>query len=416
MRGMPGHSATTANVQAIYPFQAEAGWGAIGPYIGANTLGSAFCYDPWALYQAGVITNPNIMVIGSIGTGKSALVKTLIWRSMLFKNRRALIVDPKGEYGPLTRALGAEPISLTPGGPIRLNPLHPGAGEESQVRMLEAVASALLQRPLTPVESAGAHEALIEVKRSKSEPTIRDIVETVLRPTKAMAQSLSMNQKQMLEQTRDLALALRRLCEGEMAGMFDGPSTDGVDLSKKVVTLDLSQTGSDTALGIFMACALGWLTAVIAEDRLHNNVMHNFWLYDEAWRLFALHGVAELQQDRMKIARSYGIANIMVMHRISDLHAAANEGTRTQSIVSGFIEDTATHVIYKQAEGAADLLEKHHHVSGTEKVLVQTAPRGTALWVVGNRRFIVRHQLTARERDLVDTDQQMYERQEEMAA
>jgi hypothetical protein len=62
----PGHVATTAHVQAAYPFMAEGGLGARGVYIGPDAYGGSFCYDPWALYGR-AITNPNMVVIGQLG-------------------------------------------------------------------------------------------------------------------------------------------------------------------------------------------------------------------------------------------------------------------------------------------------------------------------------------------------------------
>ena len=41
-----------------------------------------------------------MIVLGKLGQGKSALVKTLLWRMLLF-GRRAFVLDVKREYGPL---------------------------------------------------------------------------------------------------------------------------------------------------------------------------------------------------------------------------------------------------------------------------------------------------------------------------
>jgi len=41
-------------------------------------------YDPWVLYRAGVLTNPNVLLVGVISTGKSALAKSLVVRSIAF--------------------------------------------------------------------------------------------------------------------------------------------------------------------------------------------------------------------------------------------------------------------------------------------------------------------------------------------
>jgi hypothetical protein len=70
---------------AAYPFLAEAGLGAEGLFIGQDAWsGSSFCYDPWVLYRAGVLTNPNCLLAGVVGKGKSTLGKSLATRSIAF--------------------------------------------------------------------------------------------------------------------------------------------------------------------------------------------------------------------------------------------------------------------------------------------------------------------------------------------
>src|SRR4051794_38040301 len=67
------HRATTANAQAIYPFVAESGLGGRGALIGIDLHGAGFTYDPFALYEQRVISNPNLFVVGEVGSGKSSL-------------------------------------------------------------------------------------------------------------------------------------------------------------------------------------------------------------------------------------------------------------------------------------------------------------------------------------------------------
>ena len=60
--GLPAHVATTRHLCAAYPLVAEAGLGHQGVLIGRDVLGGSFVYDPFALYRAGVVTNPNMIV------------------------------------------------------------------------------------------------------------------------------------------------------------------------------------------------------------------------------------------------------------------------------------------------------------------------------------------------------------------
>ena len=122
---VPAHVATTRHLCAAYPLVSEAGLGYEGVLIGRDVLGGSFVYDPFALYRQGVVTNPNMLIFGQIGRGKSSFVKSYLWRQAVF-GRQAWVIDPKGEYGPLAEAWGVAPVALRPGGAVRLNPLDTG--------------------------------------------------------------------------------------------------------------------------------------------------------------------------------------------------------------------------------------------------------------------------------------------------
>src|SRR5579875_3486618 len=122
---VPPHEVTTRHLGAAYPLLSSSGPGTRGALIGRDLLGGVFAYDPFELYAEGRLSNPNMIVFGQIGRGKSAFVKTYLWRQAVF-GRRAWVVDPKGEYGSLARRWGVTPLALRPGGTLRLNPLDSG--------------------------------------------------------------------------------------------------------------------------------------------------------------------------------------------------------------------------------------------------------------------------------------------------
>ena len=70
------HRVTTAQLGAAYPFVSEGGLGGRGVLIGRDLLGGSFTYDPFDLYAKGALTNPNMVVIGQIGRGKSSVAGT----------------------------------------------------------------------------------------------------------------------------------------------------------------------------------------------------------------------------------------------------------------------------------------------------------------------------------------------------
>ncbi|MFJ4228433.1 hypothetical protein ACIPYV_12805, partial [Paenarthrobacter nicotinovorans] len=121
------HRASTMTFAAAYPFITESGLGHEGTYIGTDVFGSgAFSYDPWILYDKGIISGPSIVVIGTVGTGKSMCGKSLVARSITLGRKAAVASDPKGEWVSVANAVGGKVISVGPGRSARVNPLDAG--------------------------------------------------------------------------------------------------------------------------------------------------------------------------------------------------------------------------------------------------------------------------------------------------
>jgi hypothetical protein len=412
----PAHRATTAHVQAIYPFVAAAGLGATGVYIGRDCLGGSFCFDPWELYRAGRLTSPNLIVLGQIGRGKSTFVKTFLWRQHAF-GRQAWVVDPKGEYRLLAEACEGTTLRLAPGGPIRLNPLDgprgPGVGAETgpgdppalgrRAELLCSLAAASLRRDLGPAERTAVTLAVGTAVRGCREPTLRHVIEALLDPDPATAAEVRTDAAGLAADGRQVALDLRRLVQGDLAGMFDSPTSPGIDLETTMTVLDLSALHGSPALGILMACATAWLQARLAT---HDGV-GRLVVVDEAWAILHDLAMARWLQAGFKLSRAFGVANMAVVHRLSDLRAAGAEGSEQQRLAEGLLSDSETRVIFGQPPSevaeARDLLG----LTATEAEILPHLPRGTALWKVGVRSFLVEHRLGRAEAGLVDTDSAM---------
>ena len=413
---IPAHQITTRNLGAAYPFIAEAGLGQRGVVIGDDLLGGSFVFDPFELYAQGVVSNPNMVVFGQIGRGKSAFVKTFLWRQAVF-GRKAWVVDPKGEYSDLAAAWGVRPVALRPGGAIRLNPLDPGPGHDSgegstarrQMELLSSLASACLGRSLLPRERAALGVALVSATERDVVPTVPSVVEELLAPTAASAASLRTELHELLEDGRDVALELRRLVHGDLCGMFDGPTTSGLDLSAPLVVLDLSALYTSTALGILMACATAWLQAALARASSARGATertsgHVFLVVDEAWAILSNLGVARWLQSSWKLSRAFGVSNVAVLHRVSDLRSVGASDSEQVALAQGLLADSETRVIYAQSPGELALAGELLSLSATESDLLPQLRRGVALWKVGQRSFLVQHRLSPMERLLVDTD------------
>ena len=417
MPRVPAHVATTRHLCAAYPLATEAGLGHEGVLIGRDLLGGSFTYDPFDLYRSGVVTNPNMVVFGQIGRRKSSFVKSYLWRQSVF-GRRAWVVDPKGEYGPLARAWGVRPVALRPGGDVRLNPLDTGGPEAGdaadawrrRVELTASLAVACLGRDLLPRERAAVDAALADAtaraaRSGRSAPVLPEVVEALLDPGAEAARALRTDPTRLMEDGRDVALELRRLVHGDLRGMFDGPTTGGLRLDAPLVVLDLSAVYNSPALGVLMACATAWLQSAVRAEHHHRVIV----VVDEAWAILSNLGVARWLQASWKLSRALGIANMAVLHRLSDLRSVGAGDSEQVGLAEGLLADSETRVVYAQSPGeverSADLLG----LTDTEVALVAQLRRGVALWKVGRRSFLVEHRLASDEVALVDTDAAMVE-------
>jgi len=400
----PGHRCTTRHAQAVYPFIAAGGLGGRGVFVGRDSGGEAFCYDPWVLYGEGMLDDPNAIVLGKLGQGKSALVKTLLWRMLLF-GRRAFVLDVKREYGPLCEAAGVRPISLVPGGGVRLNPLASRPEEHAQLELLRAVTVTAVGGPLRQIESAAVREALRAVRASGvGEPTLPDITAVLFAPVADMARRLRTTVSRLTEDVRRAALALQDLCEGPLRGMFDGPTTPGLDLDAKLVVLDLHAVRDSAAVGVLMACATAWMSALLARmaDRPGRERLIN--VADESWKIIQHTGLGEWFQSNFKLARQFGVMNLVVLHKLADLQAAGDAGSRAARFAEGLIADASTRIVYHQDESQVPLTRELLGLSETEAGLISMLGTGQALWRGGSRAFVVQHHRSRLEARLTNTD------------
>jgi hypothetical protein len=405
------HRATTAHLQALYPFIAEGGLGERGAYVGRNLFGGAFVYDPWELYRAGALTNPNMVVLGQIGRGKSSFVKAFLWRQQVF-GRQAWVVDPKGEYRPLARASGTSPVRVAPGGDVRLNPLEPAPTAPSAPRpdlirrqgeLVCALAAASLGRSLLPHERTAAELAVASVSGRAAIATIPAVVQALLRPAASSAAAVYTDVGSLAADGRAVALELRRLVQGDLAGMFDGPTSNGIELDGRLVVLDLSALYASPALGILMTCATAWLQAVLDRDDGARRLV----VVDEAWAILSNLAVARWLQASFKLSRAFGVANVAVIHRLSDLRAAGTDGSEQQRLAQGLLSDAETRVVFAQPPSEVQAAGELLGLTTTEAELLPRLPRGVALWKVGSRSLLIEHRMGAHEVALVDTDARM---------
>ena len=410
---LPKHQDTSATLAGQYPFLAEGGLGSSGVFVGQDLYsGGSFVYDPWVLYQRGVITAPNIVLAGIVGSGKSSLAKSLYTRSLPFGRRVYVPGDPKGEHTPVAEAVGGRAIVLGHGLRNRLNPLDEGHRPSSvsdaewttQVAsrrrdLIGALAETVLDRPLSPLEHTAVDLALTDAVRSAEVPILPMVVDRILAPNPGDNQD-----GRLAEDGRLVGHALRRLVAGDLQGLFDGPSTVRFDPSLPMVSLDLSRVAENsTLISVLMTCSSAWMESALSDP----DGGQRFVVYDEAWRLMQYPALLRRMDAQWRMSRHYGIANMLIFHKLSDLDNVGDQGSAMRALASSLLANAETRVVYRQEPDQLGTTATALGLTGTEQKLLPGLGTGQGLWRIKDRSFVVQHQLHPAELAAFDTTSRM---------
>lgn len=403
---------SSAQAQAVYLPTAAPGLGDSGVIIGREVYsGKGYIYDPFQLYGQ-QLPAPHWLVLGESGNGKSALEKTYVLRQLRFRDRQVVVLDAQGEDGVgewalIAQELGITPIRLDPLAAldrgIRLNPLDPAITSTGQLALLRtiievATGSSLDERSGFALKVAHAY---VNDTVTDRQPVLTDIVEQLRHPAPTAAEAMNVDVEDVRNWGLDVALVLDRLVDGDLRGMFDGPTTVGIDLDSPLIIFDLSHIDRNSiAMPILMAIVGVWLEHTwIRPDR-----KKRIFLVEEAWHIINSPFVAQLFQRLLKFGRRLGLSFVAVVHHLSDVvdGAAAREA-------AAILKMASTRTIYAQKADEARATGKVLGLPRWAVEIIPTLTPGIAVWDVNGNVQVVKHLVTEAERPLVFTDRAMTE-------
>src|SRR5207248_4932883 len=93
------------------------------------------------------------------------------------------------------------------------------------------------------------------------------------------------------------------------------------------------------------------LAAAVLFSALQRAAGRRLFVLDEAWFLLRDPACARWLQQQWKLARALGVANVAVLHRLSDLEASP-----AAELARGLVADTQTRVIFGQPASEREAL------------------------------------------------------------
>lgn len=263
--------------------------------------------------------------------------------------------------------------------------------------LIGALTETVLGRPLSPVEHTAVDIALNAAVSSWRTPILPMVVDRILNPDAG-------SDARLAEDGRIVGHALRRLVAGDLAGIFDGPSTVAFDPDLPMVSLDLSRVAENNALiSVLMTCASAWMESALLDP----NGGQRWVIYDEAWQLMQHPALLRRMDAHWRLARYLGIANMLIFHKLTDLDNVGDQGTAAHALASSLLANAETRIIYRQESDQLGTTAAMLNLTGTEQKMLPQLGTGQGLWRIKDRSFVVQHQLHPAELTMFDTTARM---------
>ncbi|SFF74877.1 hypothetical protein SAMN05216251_12733 [Actinacidiphila alni] len=414
---------TTTNACGLYPAVGAAGMDPRGVIIGREAYsGRAYIYDPFILYDPDARTrlpSGHVLVLGKSGHGKSALEKTYVLRQLRFKERAFCVLDAQGEDGTgewnaIASELGITPVRLVYGGSghgVRINPLDERIPAEHQLKVLVSMME-IISGPLAPRTKFAvteAHALAAQAALSQNRPVVlSDVLAALTAPRQALLGRQTVTAAELTAWGQPAALALDELCGPgrELAGLFDGPTSEGIDLTARLIVFDLTRLPREGAAMPLLMAAIGpWIRFgwIKPGDRIKRTL-----IVEEAWHILSHRPVARLFEELIRYGRRLGLSFWGILHHLADLVLA--EAPEAAAI----LKLSATRVVYHLDREEAEITANYLGLTAWARKAIADGANvcapGRAIWQVGSRINLVEHLRTATEIRLTDTNRAMAER------
>ena len=217
------------------------------------------------------------------------------------------------------------------------------------------------------------------------------------------------SRQDFFDSTRALRDALGSLCEGELEGLFDAPSTFKPDWRAPIQTLSLNSlhsAGNEAAVGIALMCLNSWGQGIreTAEPGDRRIVLR-----DEAWMQTRL-GVEAVKtlDSNLRLSRNDGDIQLVTYHKPSDPLSAGDQGSQAAQIAKDLLHLADVRILMGQDEEVGKELGHLLGLTRMQQDLVTgwaMQDKGRALWMVGDQRYKIQTVLTPVERQLTYTNE-----------
>ena len=336
-------------------------------YYGLNALSSNMI-----LCDRKRLKNPNGLILGTPGSGKSFAAKREITNAFLITDDDIIICDPEAEYYPLVRRLHGQVIRISPTSTQYVNPMDINLNYSEDDNPLALKSDFLLSLCELVI---GGKEGLMPVEKTVIDRSVRNVYRPFLAALDpAKMPILGDLYDELLRQPEPEAARVAAALELYVSGSLNVFNhRTNVELSNRLVCFDIKQLGKQ----------LKKLGMLIVQDQVWNRVTINRaekkstrYYMDEFHLLLKEEQTAAYSVEIWKRFRKWGGIPTAITQNVKDLLASRE--------VENIFENSDFVLMLNQAAGDREILARQLNISPQQMKYVTHTEAGEGLIFYGN--------------------------------
>ena len=360
---------TTSSTAIFVPFTTQELFqnGKEALYYGINALSNNLI-----MVDRKLLKNPNGLILGTPGSGKSFSAKREIANCFLLTSDDVIICDPEAEYAPLVERLHGQVIKISPTSTNYINPMDLNldySDDESPLSLKSDFILSLCElivggkEGLQPVEKTVIDRCVHQIYQTYFEnpvpenmPVLQDLYEALLRQDE--------------KEAHHVATALEIYVTGSL-NLFNHRTN--VDINNRLVCYDIKELGKQ----------LKKIGMLVVQDQVWGRVTANRnagkatrYYMDEFHLLLKEEQTAAYSVEIWKRFRKWGGIPTGITQNIKDLLASRE--------IENIFENSDFIYMLNQASGDRQILAKQLNISPTQLSYVTNSNEGEGLLFYGN--------------------------------
>ena len=362
-------SLTTSAVAIFVPFTTQELYqnGSEALYCGLNALSNNLI-----MVDRKFLKNPNGLILGTPGSGKSFAAKREIANVFFVTNDDIIICDPEAEYGPLVERLHGQVIKIAPTSPHFINPMDLNLNYSDDENPLSLKSDFILSLCELIV---GGKDGLQPVEKTIIDRCVRMVYRDYLNDPKPENMPVLEDlyhelRRQEEKEAQYVATALEIYVTGSL-NVFNHRTN--VDIQNRIVAFDIKELGKQ----------LKKIGMLVVQDQVWNRVTVNReahkatrYYIDEFHLLLKEEQTAAYSVEIWKRFRKWGGVPTGITQNVKDLLASRE--------VENIFENSDYIYMLNQASGDRQILAKQLNISPHQLSYVTHSGEGEGLLFYGN--------------------------------